>query len=377
MQTLSYLPDLLARVPHDPPFYVYDEGVIRSVCRQFLALPWRPLSVHFATMANVHPRFLEVVREEGVRLFVNSRGHLEVAVQVGFRPEEAIFTASAMDDATLRLVHDLGVQVNLDSLGQVARWRALFPGAPFGVRCNVGDPPPAARTRGAFIGRQSRLGLTAPELRTLAGSPDVVGLHLYVGTDILDLSCFDVCYRQLLPWMDRFPGLSFVDVGGGFAAGEGHGAFNLAGYGTLVAAFLEEASARAGRRLRLVLEPGRILGADAGFFACRVVDVKRRGRRQLLGVNASSAQFPRPLLYPDSARHPVTLLRDGAVVLDDAQPTTIFGCSTYSRDFLARDTALPVARPGDLVCLGQAGAYCASSHTRFLGFPPAPEHFLP
>jgi diaminopimelate decarboxylase len=51
----------------------------------------------------------------------------------------------------------------------------------------------------------------------------------------------------------------------------------------------------------------------------------------------------------------------------------VFGCSTYSRDFLSHGTALPAARPGDLVVFGQAGAYCASLHTSFLGFPPAAE----
>jgi diaminopimelate decarboxylase len=71
---------------------------------------------------------------------------------------------------------------------------------------------------------------------------------------------------------------------------------------------MDEAERRAGRRLELILEPGRVVGAECAVFVCRVTDVKRRGERQLVGVDASSAQFPRPLLYPDSARHPHTLL---------------------------------------------------------------------
>ena len=50
--------------------------------------------------------------------------------------------------------------------------------------------------------------------------------------------------------------------------------------------------------------------------------------------------------------------------------------ATYARDFLARDTNLPETEIGDWVLLGNAGSYCASAHTRFLGFPPAEEIFL-
>ncbi|MDX2431548.1 MAG: hypothetical protein QNK35_11470, partial [Bacteroides sp.] len=56
--------------------------------------------------------------------------------------------------------------------------------------------------------------------------------------------------------------------------------------------------------------------------------------------------------------------------------SSIFGCSTYSRDFLARDSVLPQVSEGDTIILGHAGSYCAAAHTDFLGFPKAKEYFL-
>jgi diaminopimelate decarboxylase len=357
------------------PFYLYDTARLRETCQLLRALPAKPLSVYFATMANAHPRFLEIIREEGLGVFVNTMGHLERALEVGFEPRWIIYTASGMSERLMRQVQATGASVNLDSPGQVARWRTLFPGQPFGIRCNIGDRIEARETRaGFFVGPQSRLGLDAAELATLFGSPHVHGLHLYAGTDILDLGYFEACYRALLELVPRFPALRYLDLGGGFGVpGPDQQPFDFEGYGALVTEIMDEAERRAGRRLELVLEPGRVVGAESGVFVCRVTDVKLRGDRQLVGVDASSAQFPRPLLYPDSALHPHTLLPGDDRDPGEPVPSQVYGCSTYSRDFLVWDGALPSARPGDLVVIGQAGAYCSSLHTVFLGFPPAPE----
>lgn len=362
---------------HEPtPFYVYDTARLRQTCRALRSLPPRP-RVYFATMANAHPRFLEVIRQERLGVFVNTMGHLERALEVGFEPSQVVYTASGMSEALMQQVRATGAQVNLDSPGQIARWRALFPGQPFGIRCNIGDRITARETRaGFFVGPQSRLGLSGAELEAVFGAPDIHGLHLYAGTDILDLGYFEACYRALLELVPHFPAVDYLDLGGGFGVpGPGQEPFDLAGYGALVAEIMAEAAQLAGRAVALVLEPGRIVGAGSGLFVCRVTDVKLRGERQLVGVDGSSAQFPRPLLYPDSAWHPHALLPADGREAGALLPSQVYGCSTYSRDFLVWDGALPAAWPGDLVVLSQAGAYCASLRTEFLGFPPAPEHY--
>lgn len=364
------------------PWYLYDPARVRASCRRFRAVPHQPASIHFACMANPNPEFLAAVREEGVDVFVNSPAHLRSALALGFSGERVVFAASAMDEASMRLVAGCGVRVVLDSPGQVVQWKRACSGTPFAVRCNVASAPgglvePRSTRGGFFIGRESRLGLATEELAQLRGDRLVNGLHVYVGTDLSDLDYFRRCYQALAGLADGFPGLAFLDLGGGFAVEDEEGrAFPIEALVALAADVVEGTERRLGRRLGLVLEPGRILGADAGWFVCRVTDVKVREGRQLVGVNASVAQFPRPLFYPETARHPVTLLpagpREGTAA---AVPSDVCGCSTYSRDFLAREVALPRARPGDLVVIGKAGAYCAALHTSFLGFPPAREVF--
>jgi diaminopimelate decarboxylase len=360
------------------PCYVYDTARIAGHCRQFLDIPYEPKSIHFATMANINPVFLRVVRRAGLSAFVNSLEHLGEVLSSGFPGDRIVFTASAMDDQAMSVAHGHGVKVYLDSPGQLERWRELFPETPVGIRCNIGNGVEPRDTRaGVFIGIRSRLGFTRDEFEALGGDPLVTALHLYPGTDIMDVDYFLECYRALGKLADLFPHLECLNLGGGFSVSDqGKATFDMKSYGTRVSRFMEEQSRSQGRRVRLVLEPGRIIGCDAGFFACRVNDVKVRGGNQFIGVNASSTQFPRPLFYPDSAVHPVMVMRKGRDLGGTRVTSNVYGCSTYSRDFLARDTALPRAEVDDWIVLGNAGSYCASAHTRFLGFPPAEEVFL-
>jgi diaminopimelate decarboxylase len=360
------------------PFYLYDKEQIRRNCHLFRHIAYPHTFIHFATMANDHPDFIRTVKKAGLNIFVNSLSHLRLARDLGFKDKQIVFTASAMDDHSLRQVKESGALLNLDSSGQLHRWQELFPGVPVGIRCNIGDfVGPQKSHAGYFIGPESRLGFTREEILKLKGSKGIYGLHLYAGTDIVDIDYFLACYRQLADFVDFFPALEYLNFGGGFGLSrENLGSIDFELFGRKLTALMENVSEKVGRPLRLLLEPGRIIGANAGYFVCRAVDIKLRNGKQLVGVNSSSVQFPRPLFYPDSAFHPVCILRTTPSPNGDTPVrSSVYGCSTYSRDFLARDIYLPRVAPQDLVIFGLAGSYCATAHTRFLGFEPAPEIF--
>ncbi len=360
-------------------FYLYDTKKIQQNCRELLNVPYAPKSVHFAMMANSTPQFLSIIKQEGLNIFVNSIMHLELAMQLGYEGGQIVFAASAMDEVTMRKVNDYGALVILDSIGQFEQWQSLFPNSSVGIRCNIGElVVPKKTLAGYFIGKDSRLGLTIDEIEKLKGNPHILGLHIYVGTNITDISYFLECYSQIVKLAEWFPDLRFLDFGGGFGLSEGSSKeFDMKTYGHNVLALMNQVSEKTGRQIKLILEPGRIIGGDAGYFICKVVDIKGRGSNQFIGVNASSVQFPRPLFYPDSAFHPVSILRNNESLNGEFKHvSTIYGCSTYSRDFLAQNILLPQVSVGDLVVLGYAGSYCATAHTSFLGFPRVEEYFL-
>jgi diaminopimelate decarboxylase len=360
-------------------FYIYETNKIKHSCRQLMDINYDLKSIHFAMMANSNRKFLEVIQQEGLNVFVNSVIHLDIALSIGFEPEQIIYAASAMNDATMKLTKDHRVNVVLDSLGQFNRWNELFPQSSIGIRCNIGDlVDPKNTIAGYFIGENSRLGLSLDSIEKLKGNANINGLHVYVGTNITDVDYFFKCYQQIIKLAEWFPELEYIDFGGGFGIGEEqYIQFDMKTYGEKVTVLMKQVNKNLGRKIKLILEPGRIVGVESGYFVARVVDVKHRNNHQLIGVNASVVQFPRPLFYPDNAFHPINIIHtNGTIPSNKSVKSVIYGCSTYSRDFLAHDVDVPTVHPGDIVVFGHAGSYCASAHTEFLGFPKAKEFFV-
>jgi len=361
------------------PFYIYDTKKIQENCREFLKIEYTPLSVNYAMMANSNPLFLKIIKQAGLKIFVNSLIHLDMALDLDFRGDEIIYAASAMDEIAMERVKSSGAKLILDSIGQFELWKSMFPDKGIGIRCNIGElVVPKNTTGGYFIGKQSRIGLTISEISSLKGNPSITGLHIYVGTNISEIDYFLECYKHVTNLAEFFPKLEYLDFGGGFGSGEKkQNIFDLRGYRLKVTELMNNIASKIGRKISLILEPGRIIGADAGYFVCKVTDIKEGNNQQLIGVNASSVQFPRPLFYPDSAYHPVVILSNSHTAPDATKRlSSIYGCSTYSRDYLARDMELPQAHIGDIVVLSHAGSYCSTAHTSFLGFPKAEEYFI-
>ncbi|MDA3862570.1 MAG: hypothetical protein PF689_01735 [Deltaproteobacteria bacterium] len=378
---MEYFPEEFVKTAleqSETPLYLYDKKLIRENCRLFQQIDYDNLLVTFASMANANPEFLKLVKNEGLGIFVNSSGHLKIALEVGFKPEQIVFTSSAMNNRLMQLAAKHDLILNLDSPGQLKRWWNLFPERSVGIRCNIGDRVEARKTRGGyFLGKNSRLGLTGSEIEELEGSPLICGLHLYLGTDIIDVAYFEECYSHICALADLFPNLEYLDFGGGFGVTTSDGrTFDIKAYGKAVTRLMNKVSQRRNRKIQLILEPGRIIGGEAGWFVAKVVDIKIRGKKQYVGIDASTAQFSRPLMYPDSAYHPLSVLDKDICNSDKEFETSVYGCSTYSRDFFVQDIPLPRLKQDDIVVFAHAGSYSASSFTTFLGFEEPEEIFL-
>lgn len=361
------------------PYYVYNIQSIKDQCRVFQNISYNNKSIHFASMANINPHFLKIVQSEKVNIFVNSILHLNAAQEVGFHGQDIIFTSSALGIKTMKYIEKCDVQLNVDSPNQLKQWLNLFPGKAIGIRCNIGDKvKPHSTHAGYFIGKDSRLGFTREEISHMTGKSKIKGLHLYVGTDIFDIDYFINCYKELIEIARDFPELDYLNFGGGFGVSENGGTlFNISEFDARITELMHQVSEERGRSIKLILEPGRIIGGMAGYFVCNVTDVKPRPDKQLIGVNASTVQFSRPLIYPEIARHPISIIRNGVQLPSgEGKPTTIFGCSTYSRDIFSNNAELPELKIGDTIVFGNAGSYSASSHMQFLGFPKPEEFFV-
>src|SRR5260221_10599033 len=166
--------------------------------------------------------------------------------------------------------------------------------------------------------------------------------------------------------------LRFIDAGGGLGI-----SYNSAAAVdfTELAHRYEEAITEPLLRMKkpvphLLLEPGRAIIAPAGALVTRVLYLKRNGNKHFTIVDAAMNDLIRPSLY--GARHEIT-----PVSLKDRSAkrvqSDIAGPVCESGDFLARDAMLPEVRPGEHLCVLDAGAYAMSLASHCNTRPPPAE----
>ena len=354
------------------PVYVYDKARILEQCRRLNSIPYANKSIHFASMANANAEFLKLIKAEGLNIFVNSKKHLQLAESIGFEASQIIYTASSLSFEALDLLHSKGIAVNLDSVNQLEYWVANYPETPVGLRFNISSDKAIRSRAGYFIGDKSRLGVDAADI-PVELKKNINGLHIYVGTDIMDVDYFLHFYELLSEKAAAFPNLAYLDLGGGFGVSE-EGDFDFDAFGNKLTELMAGLSAKLGKNIRLILEPGRIVGADSAYFVTRVLDIKKRGDKNIVILDASTAQFPRPLIYPNESHHPLKIFNpEGEHKTGNTAKSMVVASSTYSRDIFNAEIDLPEVKPGDIAVFGNAGSYCSSMFTEFLGYEKAKE----
>lgn len=347
------------------PCYVYDENLIDRNVSRFTGLTYPEKAVHFASMANNNPRLLELVRQRGLGIFVNSLKHMRLALNCGFSPSEIIYTSTGVRREDLEFIVEHGVAVNLDSIGQLRLFGEVNPGGRCGIRLNIDENS----LDNVFIGAESRIGVLESEFEKVMATAKehditIVGTHVYLGTNIVSLPTMMQGVKRTLELSNYFPDLEYVDLGGGFPVrGDEAVDFDYARYDQSITEVFNAYSKERGRPIKLILEPGRSLFGDTAVFCTSVLDVKERPDRFLVCCDASATLLPRSMFYDEF--HTVDALDKRGPVLE--KPVDIVGSTTYSRDFLAKGIHLPALEPGDVLVFDQAGSYCYSMITQFLG----------
>lgn len=350
---------------HGTPFYVYSKRILRSTITELrAAFPRDGVRLLFATMANDLPEFLQEMARCGVGGCVNSMRHLHMALKSGMPTENLQFTSSGISLPDMRQLHQLGVAVNLDSLGQLDQWTGIASGQVAGMRINTASLAPG-------VPAPDRLGIEAsrlPEALELAHERGgrINGLHIYVGTNFSDPEAMLVPLRAFFNLAREVPGLDYVNIGGG--VGVDHAGtttpFDLERFGKGVCEQLDLLRTWLRKDIRLIFEPGRRIAATSAVFGARVTDVKLLNGQRYIATDASIAVFPRPFHHPESPHRTRVAFRNTESSLERS---VVVGRTTFSRDILAV-VALPIdTQIGDVLLFENAGAYCDSMRMRFLG----------
>ena len=117
-----------------------------------------------------------------------------------------------------------------------------------------------------------------------------------------------------------------------------------------------------GLGLKIVLEPGRVIVANAGVLVTRTLYVKRGRDKVFTVVDAAMNDLIRPTLY--EAEHEIWPVREAA---SQAAPVLqdVVGPVCETGDYLAQGRMLPPSAPGDLLAIMGAGAYGAAMSSTY------------
>ncbi len=137
--------------------------------------------------------------------------------------------------------------------------------------------------------------------------------------------------------------------------------------------------------MKLEIEPGTFLVANAGALLCSVQDMVSTGTsgHTFIKLDSGMTEVLRPSLY--GAQHPIVVLKEkeqGAaegkyvVVGHCCESGDLFSCAPGEPETL-KERLLHVPVLGDLVTIEGSGAYCAGMATKnYNSFPEAPEVLL-
>jgi len=369
------------------PCYIYDRATLEATALRALAFP-APygFTLRYAMKANPSRGILAVFQALGLHVDASSDWEVERALRAGFAPEQILLTSQMPSHRIVEHIRR-GVFLNACSLHQLEAFGRATPGRTVAVRMNPGLGSGSTK-RTNTGGPSASFGIWhdyAAEVKTLAARYGLtIGtLHTHIGSGT-EPEVWKRATRMTLDLVAQFPDVAAVNLGGGFKVGRmpEEPSVDMDVVAAHVRSELEAFRQRDGRALRLEIEPGTYLVAQAGAVVATCMDVVDTGRGGYLfaKLDTGMTEVTRPSLY--GAQHPIDVLVTGR----EPAEVVFVGPCCESGDILTPAPGDPealgprwVPRPqaGDLVVVGGAGAYCAAMSTiNYNSYPQAPEVML-
>lgn len=380
--------DNLLRLPAEfgCPVWVYDAQIVRE---KIAALHQFDV-VRFAQKACSNIHILRLMREQGVKVDSVSLGEIERAQVAGYDPkadsDAIVFTADVIDDATLARVHELQIPVNAGSVDMLEQLGQVSPGHRVWLRVNPGFGHGHSQKTNTG-GENSKHGIWYADMPAALEvlqryNLKLVGIHMHIGSGVDYGHLEQVCGAMVRQVVDFGQDLEAISAGGGLSIPyrEGEEAIDTDHYYGLWSAARDQIAAHLGHAVKLEIEPGRFLVAEAGVLVSQVRSVKEMGSRHFVLIDAGFNDLMRPSMY-GSYHHITALAADGRDLTQAPRvETVVAGPLCESGDVFTQQEggkvetrALPEVKPGDYLVLHDTGAYGASMSSNYNSRPLLPE----
>jgi diaminopimelate decarboxylase len=367
----------LARVAAEvgTPFYCYATATVERHYRVLRdAFAGLDALVCYAIKANSNQAVIATLARLGAGMDVVSEGELRRALAVGVPAGRIIFAGvgKTRDEMAFALREGiLGFNVEsepeLEAVSEVAA--GLGRSARIALRIN---PDVDARTHAKIsTGKaENKFGVPYDDALRLyakaAGLPgiEVAGVHMHIGSQITQLAPFRDAFtlmRDLVVALrDAGHRIEHLDIGGGLGVPYRSAGSDILPSPKAYADVVRDTLGDLG--VRIVLEPGRVIVANAGVLVTRVLYAKRGRDKTFTVVDAAMNDLIRPTLY--EAEHEIWPVAEAAIGADSVLQDVV-GPVCETGDYLAQNRRLPPCGPGDLLAIMSAGAYGAAMSSTY------------
>lgn len=344
------------------PLYVYDENILRKSCRDMHdLLPNKNLRVNYSAKANSNLEILKIVRDEDIDVDAMSLGEIYVQKLAGYSSDKIFYIGNNVSKKEMQYAIDENVLVSVDSLSQLESFGQINPGGEVAVRFNPGIGT-GHHQKVVTAGKKTKFGVQkdfVPQVKELLEkyNLNLVGIDQHIGSLFLESDPYIKGVESLLEIAAQFPGLKFIDMGGGFGVPyhEGEGRLDLQELSDKLDKVFDDFLANYDNKdVIFKIEPGRYIPAECGVLLGEVYSVKDNYGKTYIGTDLGFNVLMRPVLY--DSYHAVTIVKADPNE-EGEEVATIVGNICESGDIIANERNIKKVSIGDVVVVGNAGAY--------------------
>jgi diaminopimelate decarboxylase len=371
------------------PVYIYDQSILEANAAAVLNFPNAfGLTARYAMKAAPNVAILKLFAELGLHIDASSGHEVHRAMAAGI-PADKISLSTQELPADFGALLEAGIRFNACSLTQLECYGQLKPGTEVGVRFNPGAGS-GGNNRTNVGGPSSSFGIWhewVPKVKALLETYKVtaVRIHTHIGSGS-DPEVWLKVANMNFDLVRQFPDVTTLNLGGGYKVGRmpDEVSTDLQIVGQPVKEKFEEFAAETGREIRLEVEPGTFLVANACALLSKVQDIVSTGNEgyEFIKLDTGMTELLRPSIY--GAQHPISLLNDRPS--DVAKDYVVVGHCCESGDILTPAPGdpellatrwLPEAQIGDLCVIDGSGAYASSMTPKhYNSYPEAAEVML-
>ena len=365
------------------PVYIYSKATFKNHLQKIQqAYNMLEPVICYSVKACGNINILKFMAKAGSGFDIVSGGELYRVLQAGADPSKIAYAGVGKTDAEIieALKADVGYfniesEAELENLIRLAKQTGKMTKAALRVNPDVDPKTHTYTTTGK---KETKFGVDIERAHKIFadyGKNEAVKLcaiHIHLGSAGHTVEPYVEAIEKVLALIEQLRSDGFtieaIDVGGGYGADYTTEASpTAADYAAAIVPLLKN------RNLKLILEPGASIAANAGILVTQVLYLKKGGEKKFVIVDAGMNDLIRPPLY--GAFHfiwPVKVnekfvpsRRDKDLQLDGTVVVDVVGPICEAADFFAKDRALPPTKRGRLISIFTAGAYCSTMSSNY------------